>query len=113
VTTTGLLEQWREATRAADLAERLARLALESADLADEEAMASEEIATLAEAAAESAARAATTARAAAERAKTLADAKHGRTLREADQAVTDAVATETQAAQGRYHEAEEDARRR
>ena len=81
MTTTNLLEQWREATRAADLAERLARLALESADLADEEALASEEIATLAEAAAESAARAATTARAAAERAKTLADAKHGRTL--------------------------------
>ena len=113
MTTTSLLEQWREATRAADLAERLARLALESAELADEEAMASEEIGTLAEAAAESAAKAATIARDAADRAKTLAARKHGRTLHEADQAASDAVDTETQAAHERYHQAEEDARRR
>jgi len=49
VTTADLLEAWREATRAADLAERLAKLAAETSERADLSADASEEVAKLAE----------------------------------------------------------------
>jgi hypothetical protein len=51
-TTADLLSFWREATRAAELAERLAGVAAESAERAEMSASASEEIADLAEQAA-------------------------------------------------------------
>ena len=57
---------WMDATRAAELAERLAETAREAGDLADRDALAAAEIASLAETAAEAASRAASTARAAA-----------------------------------------------
>ena len=87
VTAAELLEQWREASRAAELAERLANLASETAERADQGAIAAEEIARMAERAAKAADRAATSGRRAAERAAAfardnrtgrLADADHG-----------------------------------
>ena len=57
---------WMDATRAAELAERLTETAREAADLADPDALAVAEIASLAESTAEAAGRAASTARAAA-----------------------------------------------
>jgi hypothetical protein len=65
-----LLDAWRDATRAAELAERLATVALEAAQHADRTALTSEEIVTLADAAASAAERAAVTAREAATRAR-------------------------------------------
>ena len=58
-----LLLAWQDTTRAAELAERLAALALEAADHADERALAADEIATVAESAARSAEAAAVRAR--------------------------------------------------
>jgi hypothetical protein len=68
-----LLDAWREAMRAAELAERLARLAEATAEDADESAAASEEIAQLAERAADAASNAAQSARNAANRTATIA----------------------------------------
>jgi hypothetical protein len=112
LTTQDLLEQWREATRAAELAERLAKLAAESAARADEAAVGAEEIARMAERAARAADRAAESARKAAERAAKFARESRARTLADADQSVTDTRAEEA-AARERYHEAERQARER
>lgn len=68
-----LLDAWREAMRAAELAERLARLAETAAEDADEGAAAAEEIAELAERAAVAATNAAQSARNAANRTASIA----------------------------------------
>jgi hypothetical protein len=108
ITTADLLDAWREAVRAAELAERLARLAEAAADDADESAKAADEIAQLAERAAVAATSAAETARNAAHR--TAAVAKLRR------EGVTGAHDTEreTREAEGQakdaYHRATEDA---
>jgi hypothetical protein len=73
MTTADLLEKWREATRAAELAKRLAESALEAAERADRTALASEEIAQMAERTATAAAEAAQTARNAADAAAAYA----------------------------------------
>jgi hypothetical protein len=73
VSTAELLDEWRDAVRAAEPAERLARLAEASAEDADESAAASEDIAHLAERAAEAAANAAQSARNAADRTVSIA----------------------------------------
>ena len=65
--------QWRDATRAAELAERLAEIATEAADHADRSALASDPIARMAEKAAVAAEHAARTARKAARQAADLA----------------------------------------
>lgn len=112
ITTADLLEKWREATRAADLAERLSVIAADAADVAERGALAADEIATLAESAAQSAERAASVARQAATRAQSFAtETRSGRH--------TDAVKTATEArvleaaARDRYHEAEAEHRER
>jgi hypothetical protein len=106
VTTADLLAQWREATRAAELAERLAVMATQAADQADANALGSDQIASLAEKAAVAAERAATTARKAATRATALASENRHERLRDADTAVTAARGSET-GARERYDEAE------
>jgi hypothetical protein len=73
VSTADLRDAWREAMRAAELAERLARLAEATAEDADESAAASEEIAQLAERAAVAASNAAQSARNAADRTASIA----------------------------------------
>jgi hypothetical protein len=112
VTTSELLEQWREATRAAELAERLAKLANESAERAEQSASAAREIATMAERSAEAAERAAEMARSAAERATAFADGASAAHVSDSDDAVT-ATKAEEAAARDRYHEAEAVARER
>jgi hypothetical protein len=104
--TTELLEEWREATRAAQLAERLAELAKASVERADRDALAAEEIAKMAGRAARHAERAAKVAREAAERAAAFARENRAGPLAETDEAVRTTVAEET-AARTRYHEAE------
>ena len=66
LTTADLLMQWRDATRAAELAERLAEVATRAADQSDASALTSEQVAGMAEQAAVAAERAARTARRAA-----------------------------------------------
>ena len=73
VTTADLLDAWREAVRAAELAERLARLASETASQADVNAGAAEEVAVMAEHVAQSASAAAGRARTAADEARRIA----------------------------------------
>ena len=80
--TAELLEAWRNATRAADLADSLAANALAISDTAEATASAAEEIAILAEEAAVAAERAANSARDAARRAQELA--RSNRELRDA-----------------------------
>lgn len=112
VTTEDLLEEWRDATRAAELAERLAKLAAESALRADQSASGAEEIARMAERAAKAAERASNSARKAADRAAKFARENRGETLAEADQSVVDTKAAELKA-RGRYHDAEREAHER
>jgi hypothetical protein len=112
LTTHDLLEQWREATRAAELAERLAKLAAESAVRADQAAVGSDEIARMAERAAKAADRAALSARKAADQAATFARENRAGTLADADQSVVHARTEETAAGE-RYHGAERAARTR
>ena len=112
ITTNELLNAWREATRAAELAERLARIALEAADHADRHAVASEDIAALAESAAAAADKAAETARVAATRARSFATESHEGRLADADDAVVQARQVEAEA-RDRYHLAERRAQRR
>jgi multidrug efflux pump subunit AcrA (membrane-fusion protein) len=106
LTTGALLEQWRDATRAAELAERLAKLALASATRSDRDAQASQEIARIAERAAKSAERTAQIAREASERAQAFAAAYRLGYLAEADAAVVTAQ-QELTLASDRYHDAE------
>lgn len=110
-TTASLLEAWREATRAAELADRLAALAVEVADQADSNALASEEIATMAEQASEAAERAAQKARYVATKARELAGSSRQGRLTSASEAATGTRADEV-AAQERYHQRENEARK-
>jgi hypothetical protein len=111
VTTADLLAAWREATRAAELAERLAKMADEAAQEADESAIASEALAALAEQAADAAATAARTARATAERARARAsDRTKGAASARDDEGFARAG---EEAARVEYHQVEDDARRR
>jgi hypothetical protein len=80
VGTAELLQEWRDATRAAELAERLARMALESADRAEEAAVTNDDIAEMANRAATYAERAARVARVAADRVAAARDRYHRRT---------------------------------
>ena len=112
VTTANLLEAWREATRAAELAERLAAIALSAAEDAERNATASEEIAEMAERAAEAAQHAAETARRAAQRSREVATASRSSKLHDADQDVVRAREAAARAGE-MYHKAEEDARAR
>jgi len=112
MTTQELLEQWREATRAAELAERLAKLASQSVERADRDAAAVEELARLAKRAAQAAERAAATASRTAEQASTFARESRAGTLVDAEQAVADTKADEAKA-RDRYHEAERGASKR
>jgi hypothetical protein len=109
VTTGELLEAWRDATRAAELAERLAQAALRAADRADRDSATAQEIATMADEAAEAAERAARVAREAARRAANDAIELRAE-VGTADQGASTARGTESDA-KGRYHEAEDAAR--
>ena len=111
VTTSDLLNAWREATRAADLAERLATLAAETARRATVSADTAEEIAAMAERAAESAAAAADRARAAAREARQAAENDQGATV-EAERIQAGTRDFEA-AARDAYHDAEADAQSR
>jgi hypothetical protein len=112
MSTAELLEQWREATRAAELAERLAGLAKASVERSDRDAVAAQEIAKMAQRAARHAENAARVAREAAERATAFAAENRTETLAEADDAVT-ATRDEERVARETYHEAERKARNR
>jgi len=112
VTTADLLEAWREATRAAELAERLASVALDVSEEAERNAVASEEIAEIAERAADAAQQGAETARSAALRARQSAAASRDTRLRKADEDVVNAREAAARAGD-MYHRAEEDARSR
>ena len=112
MTTADLLERWREATRAAESAERLTKMAAEAAAQADKNAEASAEIATMAQRAAKSAERAASTATLAADRAAKFAAESRNTRLQDADDAVANTRAEEA-AARNRYQDAERNARDR
>jgi hypothetical protein len=105
-----LLERWRDATRAAELADRLALLAAESVERSDRDAVAAEEIARMAERAAKAAERAASSARKAATRAAAFARESRAGRLAESDVAVYGTRAAEVEA-RDEYHEAERRAR--
>jgi hypothetical protein len=107
-----LLEQWREATRAAELAERLAKLAAQSVERADRDAAAAEDLAKLAKRAAQAAERAAASASRTAEQASAFARESRAGTLVDAEQAVADTKADEA-TARDRYQDAERGARKR
>ena len=112
MTTSELLEQWREATRAAELAERLAQLAQRSVERSDKDAVAAQEIAKIAERAAKHAERTARIAREASDRALAFAAENREGYLAEADATVVSARGEES-AARTRYHAAEQAARDR
>jgi hypothetical protein len=107
VTTADLLTAWRDAIRAAELAERLAAAAAEAAAQADVRALASDEIAALAERAAEAATHAAERARTAATEAAELARSLRETGIAAAEESVADMRRIETDAAAA-YHDAEE-----
>ena len=111
-TTADLLEAWREATRASELAERLAAAANEAAELAERGATEFEEIAQMAERAATSAERAARIAREAATRAHSFAEQSRQHKVLDADDAVT-RTRTQEVAVRDAYHESERRARER
>jgi len=106
MTTAELLEQWRDATRAAELAERLAKLAEVSVERSDRDATLAREIAQIAERAAKHAERAAKIAREAANRATAFASENRSGYLADATAAVTSTREEET-VARDRYHDAE------
>ena len=110
--TSELLEQWREATRAAELAERLAKLAQMSVERSDRDSKAAHEVAKIAESAARHAERAAKIAREASNRAIAFAAENREGYLAEADAAVVTSRDEEA-AARERYHTAEHAARDR
>lgn len=112
MTTADLLEKWREATRAAELARRLAEAARETAERADRSAVASEDLAKMAERAAEAASDAAASARRAADEATAYAADIRDRRLRTANE-VVDATKVKEAVAKEAYHEAEREARDR
>jgi hypothetical protein len=106
LSTSELLEQWRDATRAAELAERLAQLARVSAERSDKDSVAAQEIAKIAERAAKHAERTARIAREAADRAMAYAQENRSANLAGAEAAATETRANES-AARVRYHDAE------
>lgn len=110
MTTADLLSQWRDATHAAELAERLAALAIQAAEQADANALASDQIARMAEKAAIAAERASVTARKAARHAAELAASNRNGRLRDADDAVVTARANEVEARR-RYEDSESESR--
>ena len=112
VTTAELLDAWREASRAAELADRLAELAHTSAERADINATNAEEVATLAEQVAEAAAKAATRARAAAKEARAVARKSQDGPLTNAEREQTGTREGESHARDA-YHDAETDVRAR
>ena len=112
MTTAELLEQWREATRAAELAERLAKLAQASVERSDKDAIAAQEIAKMAERAARHAERAARIARDASDRAKAFAAENRAGYFADAESTMVIAREEET-AARERFHGAERAARER
>jgi hypothetical protein len=107
-----LLDAWRDASRAAELADRLSQAALAAAEVAETNAAAAEEIADLAESAAGAASHAAESARAAASKARGVAAESRAIDLSVAEKAVATAQAAEM-AAKDRFHRAEADAKRR
>ena len=108
VTTADLLDVWRDATRAAELAQRLAQVAQQVAEDAEAGAMASEEIAQLAERAAGAAAAAAASARAAAGTAKAGADRRRSQV---SNAQVTQATTSEAERhARDQFHRTEDEA---
>lgn len=109
MTTQELLDQWREATRAAELAERLAKLAAANAARADHAAADADKVARMAERAAVAAERAATSARRAAVRTAAFARENRAGPLADADHNVTETRAEEG-AARERYDAAERQA---
>jgi hypothetical protein len=112
LTTADLLEKWRDATRAAELAKRLAQMALEAAEQADRSAIASEELAKMAERAADAASEAAMTARRAADVAAAHASSTRSTRLENAND-VVEATEADEEAARDAYHRAEKEARDR
>jgi hypothetical protein len=107
-----LLEQWREATRAAELAERLAKLAQQSVERSDKDSLAAQEIARIAERAAKLAERTAKIAREAAERSMAFAKENRSGYLAEAEATLV-GTREEEASARARYHDAERAARDR
>jgi hypothetical protein len=104
------LEIWRDAIRAAELADRLSAMATDAAASADLEAETAADLAQLAEAAAEAATRAAARARTVAtEAAQRAGDMRSGR-LADAQTKATEMRQLETDAASA-YHDAERKAR--
>jgi methyl-accepting chemotaxis protein len=85
VTAADMLEAWRDATRAAELADRLAKMAAETADRAEVTASGADEVAKLAERAAEAAEAAARRARESAEQARAIAQESRDRGLPDAE----------------------------
>jgi hypothetical protein len=109
--TADLLEQWREAIRASELAARLAKMAAESVERTAREATAAEELAKLAERASEAASEAAARARRAADLAVQMASQSNSERSRD-DEASMAAQRLEDEA-RTKYHEAEAAARNR
>ncbi len=101
-----LLNAWRDAVRAAELAERLAEHAAEALESADLRAVASSELAALARQAAEAAARAAERAELTAAEAKVLAMRLRDEGMPAAQRTVDSATALEAETREA-YHEAE------
>lgn len=101
-TTAELLDAWRDATRAAELADSLAVSASDASLLADNTADAAEQIAKLAERAAKAAERAAMTARDAAKQAVELARSSREKNVSGADRASTAHAAEDV--ARDAYH---------
>lgn len=112
MTTGDLLDAWRDATRAAELAERLATSALEAAEAAERGASASEELAALADEAATAAERAAAAARAAATKARDAAVGLRAIDVTGSEEALRNARTAE-EVARDRYHRAERQAQSR
>lgn len=111
MSTSELLDAWRDASRAAELAERLAEVARTALEKGERDAASTEEVATLAEEVAASASRAAAAAREAARIAATEAsDLRDG--LGNADRSAID-FRTAEGTARDRYHDAETEARER
>lgn len=110
VTTEDLLNAWRDTTRAAELAERLAKHAVATAAKAEVTASAAEDVAILAERATEAANHAADGARLAAVEARHIADVERDESVPEA--AAVDMEAIDAQrAARDAYLRAEGEAR--
>ena len=105
-TTAELLAAWQDATRASELAERLATAAAEVADQLDRDAAALDNVVELAEATAAAAERAAESARGAARRAAQLAADNREHRLAEANAAAL-AARVDQGTARDRYEDSE------